>query len=487
MPPGRTPATADVARLKWVIGTPYFVQGSSSLLEIPILYFVKFGLGMGDAGGQLFDSLRNGGWLVKPLWGYVSDRVPLFGYRRKSWFVLMALLTVVLWVANAGLVASGLRVPAVFLLTLTLAFATYAFVDVVCDAFMVTRGRALGRVGSFVSFQWTILALANAAAVMLGGWLQEGEAPLALVFLLAAVPPLFTALVGLRNLDEERLSPAAAIGGRTRQRGRSWTRLRPSRTILILMVFIFFWRFSPSVSYIERSYLIDVRGFTPRSFAAILAAGSLTFLGSVLAYRWVVGRFRAVRWHQYLYAMVAVGVLSFPLSFFLYLDPEHPWWRPLHLLPWQGLRPGGWNRYEGFRLVSQVVLGFATIPAFIIPLTIAGETVRIERAGVGYAFLMSFVNLTNAFEGAVGAGLYRLLTRPQMGWLVDAFRGSPLDVAGVADERTLILQMFVYVGLVFTLLTLPFIGLLRRELDRQGVVIDLLGEPSEPQPTGAHA
>ena len=91
----RAKSDAAVTRLRWVIGTPYAVQGSSNLVEIPILYFIKFVLGMGDAGGQLFDSLRNGGWFVKPLWGYVSDRIPLFGYRRKSWFVLMALLAVV--------------------------------------------------------------------------------------------------------------------------------------------------------------------------------------------------------------------------------------------------------------------------------------------------------------------------------------------------------------------------------------------------------
>jgi hypothetical protein len=66
-----------------------------------------------DAGGQLFDSLRNAGWLVKPLWGYVSDRIPLFGYHRKSWFVLMACLAVVLWMITAALAYAGVRVPLV--------------------------------------------------------------------------------------------------------------------------------------------------------------------------------------------------------------------------------------------------------------------------------------------------------------------------------------------------------------------------------------
>jgi hypothetical protein len=68
-------------RLKWAIGTPYVVQGSSNLADVPILYFIKFGLGMGDAGGQLFNSLRNIGWFVKPLWGLLSVTHGMTGLR----------------------------------------------------------------------------------------------------------------------------------------------------------------------------------------------------------------------------------------------------------------------------------------------------------------------------------------------------------------------------------------------------------------------
>jgi hypothetical protein len=202
----------------------------------------------------------------------------------------------------------------------------------------------------------------------------------------------------------------------------------------------------------------------------------VTFLLSLMTYRWIVRRFPRVRWQHYLYAMVAIGVLSFPLSFLLYLDPGHPWWTALLALAPESLRlPAGWNRYEGFRLVTEVVLRFATTPAFIIPLTIAGETVRIGRAGASYAVLTALANLTNVFEGMVGAGLYALLSRPGLRWLLDAFHGSVFDVAGVADERTLILQLFVYVGLFFTLLTVPFLVALQRELARRGITIDLAG------------
>ena len=495
--PGAAPAGAAdarrLARFKWVIGTPYFVQGTSNLAEIPILYFVKFELGMGDAGGQLFSSLRGLGWLVKPLWGLISDRVPLFGYRRKSWYVLMACLTLVFWALTALLAYAGLRLPVVYLVTLNLAFATYAFVDVVCDALMVTEGRRLKRVGAFVNFQWTTLAVALALSVLLGSWLQQRVAAGAiepwLIFLVTGIPALVTAVVGLRYIAEPKVPPQErpALRARRRlpsrpdllERMRAWPARfrafrRENRPIWLLALFIFFWKFNPSIGYIERSYLIDARAFGALSFGVILSAGSIVFLLSILTYRWVVRRFPGVRWDQYLYAMIALAVLSFPLSFFLYFEPDHPWWDYVYVTLPDWLNPlPDWNRYQWFRLIVQGLLGFASIPAFIIPLTVAGETVKLAYAGMGYAFLTALSNVTDVFEGVVGAGLYWLFTRPQLAWLLEAFGRSPLDLAGTGDERTLVLELFVYVSLAFTLLTIPFLVLLRRELARRNIRVEL--------------
>ncbi|HEA69970.1 MAG TPA: hypothetical protein ENI07_24640 [Desulfobacterales bacterium] len=158
-----------LSHLRWTIGTPYFVQGTKSLTEIPILFFIKFQLGVDDAGGQLFDALRNIGWMIKPVWGYISDRLALFGYHRKSWYVLMACLAVVFWFATALFSYLGITIPLIYFVVFNLTFAIYAFVDVVTDAIMVTEGRRLRRVGSFVNFQWLILSVANAGALFLGG------------------------------------------------------------------------------------------------------------------------------------------------------------------------------------------------------------------------------------------------------------------------------------------------------------------------------
>jgi MFS family permease len=483
----------ETRRLKWIFGTTYTVQGSSAFTDIPTLYFVKFVLEMGDAGGQLFQSLKSLGWLVKPLWGLISDRIRLFGYYRKSWFILMALLGVFFWAMNALFAFIGVRTPLVYLIGFNLAFATYAFVDVVADALMVEHGRRLKRVGSFVNFQWTMLSIANAVATGLSGWLQQkivaGEFEYWAIFLLTAIPPLFTAVVGYINIPERPVqnvphAPRRKHGFRWRNiTEKVWHNLeqatgggreffRENRLLMLLVLFIVLWNFSPSIGYIERSYLIDMRGFDPAAFGTILTLQAVTFLLSILTYRFVLRRWSWIQWYHYLYAMIGIMVVAFPLSFYLYLDPGHPWWNWIvSLIPADWNPVPQWNRYVWFRIIFSLMFGFATIPAFMIPLRVAGEVVKIEYAGMSYAFLMALSNVTNTFEGLVGSGLYWFLTRPWMSWLLEAFYRSPLDIAGVSDPRTLILEIFVYVSLFFTLLALPVVIILKRALSRRGIEI----------------
>lgn len=43
-------------------------------------------------------------WVIKPLYGFISDSFPLFGYRRRSYLVLCGLLSASSWAALCGAV-----------------------------------------------------------------------------------------------------------------------------------------------------------------------------------------------------------------------------------------------------------------------------------------------------------------------------------------------------------------------------------------------
>ncbi|MBW1890895.1 MAG: hypothetical protein JRI93_10300 [Deltaproteobacteria bacterium] len=132
-----------------------------------------------------------------------------------------------------------------------------------------------------------------------------------------------------------------------------------------------------------------------------------------------------------------------------------------------------WNRYQWFKMVNGAIFSFAMIPAFLIPLTINGHTVKVSHAAIGYAFLTALANTTNIVEDVVGAGLFKLFSSPSFDCLRNAFQGSILEIANSVDTRTLILEMFIFISLFFTLLTIPFIELLRRDLKKQGIKIVL--------------
>ena len=75
-------------------------------------------------------------WVVKPLYGMVSDFLPLFGYRRRSYLLL----------ANVGAVAAFLwttqvLAPPPIVLALLLTSIAMAAASTVCGALLVENGQ----------------------------------------------------------------------------------------------------------------------------------------------------------------------------------------------------------------------------------------------------------------------------------------------------------------------------------------------------------
>ena len=128
------------------IALVYFVQGILGLSKLAKDYFVKDELHLDPAAAGLIFTLSSFPWLVKPLWGFVSDTFPLFGYRRKSYLFLCGILGTVggLALANENVVNT---VPAAAV-AFTLGSLSTAFADVVIDGVVVKRARE-----SFVSFE----------------------------------------------------------------------------------------------------------------------------------------------------------------------------------------------------------------------------------------------------------------------------------------------------------------------------------------------
>src|SRR5947208_4702545 len=85
--------TPDTQRLAVLFGVVYFAQGIWYLPNQTITIVLKE---RGLSAGQVADFflISTVPWLVKPLYGLLSDFVPLFGRRRRCYFLVTSLLAV---------------------------------------------------------------------------------------------------------------------------------------------------------------------------------------------------------------------------------------------------------------------------------------------------------------------------------------------------------------------------------------------------------
>lgn len=177
LPNENPPATVNHNVLRWgaFFAIAYAIQGFSqtaTLFVQPIQYYYKSaeGGGANDLARILF--LLGIPWYLKPLYGLLSDFVPLFGFRRKSYLLLLSLLATLAFALIIGVHDARL----VFWL-LMLSTVSTAMGDVMVDGLMIEEGQKSGRIKLYQGLQWTAIYITSFAAVWVGGVVaQNAEA-----------------------------------------------------------------------------------------------------------------------------------------------------------------------------------------------------------------------------------------------------------------------------------------------------------------------
>ena len=90
-------------RLLVFFATVYAVQGlaepKAGLATQPIFFLLKDEMGLSAAETATFLALVGFAWNVKPLYGLISDLVPLLGYRRRSYLLVTTAMAALGWLA----------------------------------------------------------------------------------------------------------------------------------------------------------------------------------------------------------------------------------------------------------------------------------------------------------------------------------------------------------------------------------------------------
>ena len=290
-------------RLTLLFAIVYFAQGMIYLPDqVVAIVFKERGL----SAGQLatFTWITTVPWFIKPLYGLLSDFVPLFGTRRRSYFMINAGLA-----AAAALAVSFMPGASYWTLTtlITLLWLGVGFTDVLTDALMVETGKPLGLTGVFQSVQWGALGAASVLVGVLGGYLAERRA-FADVFALVACFPVVSLLMAVFAVRER---PARPDLEGLRETGRAVRRALGSPELWLVAGFIFFFSFSPSFGPAFFYYETDTLGFSQQFIGTLTSLGAAASILGALVYAPLSRRFSLKRIIIWSIGASVVGTLAY--------------------------------------------------------------------------------------------------------------------------------------------------------------------------------
>ncbi|KKN47009.1 hypothetical protein LCGC14_0667010 [marine sediment metagenome] len=147
----------------------YFGQGIYHLPGQAVELWLKNILCMAYGDIEKLLGLISIPWMIKPLYGLLSDAFPIFGYRRKSYLVINYTLILL---TSLYVFFFGLTLP-LFIVIGILCAAAFAFNDVACDGIMVEKGQKYNMTGAFQSVQWGTISATGIITGLLGGYIAN--------------------------------------------------------------------------------------------------------------------------------------------------------------------------------------------------------------------------------------------------------------------------------------------------------------------------
>ncbi|KAK9146634.1 hypothetical protein Sjap_006537 [Stephania japonica] len=265
----------------------YFVQGVLGLSRLAVSFYLKDDLHLDPAETAVVSGVSALPWLIKPLYGFISDSIPLFGYRRRSYLVLSGLLGAFSWALMATFADS--KYTAAF--CILLGSLSVAFSDVVVDSMVVerARGESQSTSGSLQSLCWGSSAFGGIVSAYFSGSLVSAYG-VRFVFGVTALLPLITSAVAV--LVKENRAPVRTKDHPTGQGFvesskqhliQLWSAVRQP-TVFLPTMFIFLWQATPQSDAAMFYFTTNRLGFTPEFLGRVKLVTSVASLLGVGLY-----------------------------------------------------------------------------------------------------------------------------------------------------------------------------------------------------------
>jgi MFS family permease len=370
--PGENPL---VRRLLLFFALVYIVEGLGQvvgLISQPLTFYLKQVHGWSALQVTAFITLFNVPWVIKPIYGLVSDFLPLFGYRRKS-YLLIANVTAV----GAYFWVTQINGPHLLLLALMLTAYAMAISSTLCGAVLVENGQKLHASGAFVNQQWLWANVAAMAAAIVGGQLVEHLPPTSALHAAAGIVAFapFAVIFGTLWLIPEQRIAINVHGMRQTLDGLLASFKR--RELWVIAVFIFLYYFSPGFTTPLYYHMTDKLRFSQ---------GYIGMLGSIASAGWVIG---ALLYRRFFSGLTLKRLLNVSIAFGTATTAAY-------LL----------LSTEASAAILNFCSGFAAMLATVATLTLAADYCPQRAEGFAFAVLMSIINLATALADNVGSFLY---------------------------------------------------------------------------------
>jgi len=358
-------------------------QARVGIIFQPLNYYLK-DIGWTPLQVTAYLAILNFPWIIKPVFGLVSDFIPLFGYRRKSYLIIASICAVgaYAWIAR-------LTEPSEFALLLVLTSFAMATASTLCGALLAENGQSFRLSSTFVGQQWLWFYIAIMASSFIGGELIQRLPPLSALQAaagVAAVAPIAVILASLFLLSERKSRANREEMQRTFQ---SVVTALKSAKLYLVALFLFLYSFAPGFGTPLYYFMTDELKFSQSYIGILGSIASAGWIAGALVHRYFLSKMSS---KALLYLSIVLGTLA-AASFLLLAD-------------------------EVTAAIVNFANGAAMMIATIASLTLAADYCPKRSEGFAFAGLMSIMNLADVFSNNIGAFLYEHVFHNELGPLI---------------------------------------------------------------------
>ncbi|KAJ4722487.1 Folate-biopterin transporter 1, chloroplastic [Melia azedarach] len=417
----------DLSPDNFAVAMVYFVQGVLGLARLAVNFYLKDDLHLDPAETAVISGFSALPWLIKPIYGFISDSVPLFGYRRRSYLVLSGLLGAFSWSLMATFVDS--KYSAAF--SILLGSLSVAFSDVVVDSMVVERARGESQSvsGSLQSLCWGSSAFGGVVSSYFSGSLVDTYG-VRVVFGVTALLPLITSGVAVLVKEQRVLGPARRLNlpsgdpsfveSSKQNMIELWNAVKQPNVFLPTL-FVFLWQATPHSESAMFYFTTNKLGFTPEFLGRVKLVTSVASLLGVGLYN---GFLKNVPMRKIFFATTVVGTALGMTQVFLVT----------------GLNRKFGISDEWFAIGDSLILSVLGQASFMPVLVLAARLCPEGMEATLFATLMSISNGGSVLGGLIGAGLTQLF--------------------GITKDKFDNLAALIILCNLSSLLPLPLLGLL---------------------------